>query len=405
MKVIQINCVYNTGSTGKITYDLHNELDKKGIQNLVYYGRGVKSNDQHTLKICTELYSYINHLYCNVTGLMYGSCYASTKKLQRLIKKEKPDVVHLQCINGYFVNIYKLIKWLNRHNIRTVMTFHAEFMFTANCGYAIECKKWKTGCGHCEQYKAITSSYIFDRTATSWKKMRDAFEGFEHLTIVSVSPWLMNRAKLSPFLNNYDHQVVLNGIDTDVFKPYDTTTLKQELAPKNEKILLYVTSYFTSDKNHIKGGYYIIELAKKLQYEHVKIIVAGDYDSNAIVPDNIQFIGKISDQKQLAQMYSMADITVLTSRRETYSMVTVESLCCGTPVVGFQAGAPEQIALQQWTQFVPYADVDALVKGIHDTWNQNMNSDCIRKDAMKKYSKEKMCENYLNIYKELCENK
>ena len=36
MKVIQINCVYNTGSTGKITYDLHNELDKKGIQNLVH---------------------------------------------------------------------------------------------------------------------------------------------------------------------------------------------------------------------------------------------------------------------------------------------------------------------------------------------------------------------------------
>ncbi len=33
-------------------------------------------------------------------------------------------------------------------------------------------------------------------------------------------------------------------------------------------------------------------------------------------------------------------------------MVTAESLCCGTPVVGFTAGGPESIAIDAFSNFV-----------------------------------------------------
>lgn len=119
----------------------------------------------------------------------------STNRLISVIKKEKPDIVHLQCINGYFVNIYRLINWLKKNNIKTVVTLHAEFMYTANCGHAFECEKWKTGCGKCPRLKRETKSLFIDGTAYSWRKMKKAFDGFknENLVITSVSLWLMER--------------------------------------------------------------------------------------------------------------------------------------------------------------------------------------------------------------------
>ena len=41
-------------------------------------------------------------------------------------------------------------------------------------------------------------------------------------------------------------------------------------------------------------------------------------------------------------------------------MVTAESLCCGTPVVGFKAGAPEQIAIKEFSEFVEYGDLNFI---------------------------------------------
>ena len=78
-------------------------------------------------------------------ALMTG-LYFPTKRLIKKIKKINPDIIHLQCINGDFVNIYYLLNWLKKSNKKVVLTLHAEFMYTGNCGNALQCEKWKTGC-------------------------------------------------------------------------------------------------------------------------------------------------------------------------------------------------------------------------------------------------------------------
>ena len=40
MKIIQVNCHYNYGSTGKIMYDVNNFLNKKGVESIQCYARG-----------------------------------------------------------------------------------------------------------------------------------------------------------------------------------------------------------------------------------------------------------------------------------------------------------------------------------------------------------------------------
>ena len=400
MKILQVNCVYKRGSTGKIVYDIHNVLKELGIESIVCYGRGQKEDESNVYKTSSEFIAKFNNIKSRFTGMQYSGSYLSTRKLISIIKHEQPDVVHLHCINGFFVNIYKLINFLKKNNIKTVLTLHAEFIYTGNCGYSYECNKWKKGCYKCQQLRHATNSYFFDRTNESWKKMNLAFDGFDDLIVTSVSPWLESRAKQSNILKDKKHCTILNGIDTEnTFYPREFKYLKEKHSLTDEKIILHVTANFTSD---VKGGKYIIELAKRLQNENIKIIVIGNTDKDMVLPRNIIDVGRIEDQSELAAYYSMADLTIITSKRETFSMVCAESLSCGTPVVGFEAGAPEQISLNEYSAFIKYGDIDELEKKVRVWINKKCESidklECI---SRKKYSKEKMSEAYINCYKEL----
>ena len=398
MKILQINCVYKKGSTGKIVYDIHNGLTNSGFESIVCFGRGNRTKEKNIYKISNEAYSKFNNLISRFTGYMYGGCFFSTRNIVNLIKKEKPDIIHLHCINGYFVNIYKLLEWLKKNNIKTVLTLHAEFMYTANCGHALECEKWKKGCGNCPRLKKETKSMFLDRTHESWEKMYNAFKNFSNLTIVSVSPWLMNRAKESPMLMDKRHITILNGIDTNIFKHYETDDLKNNMGLESKKIIFHATANFSDDVNNIKGGYYVLELAKMLKDENVQILVAGKCEPNIKVPSNVTLLGEVQDQKLLAKYYSMADVTLITSKRETFSMVTAESLCCGTPVIGFKAGAPEQIAIKEYSSFVEYGNINELNNKVKLLFSIGKDKE-IAKKASNKYSRLIMVDNYIKLYK------
>ena len=397
MKVAQVNVVFKKGSTGKIVYDLHSMLLENGHESIVCYGRKEMGSKKGIYKISSEIEAKFHALYARISGFSYSSSYFATKKLIHVLEKEQPDVVHLQCLNGYFVNIYKVLNYLKKNKIPTVLTLHAEFMYTGGCGHAYDCEKWKTGCGNCPQLKDATHSLLIDTTANQWEMMKSSFKNFENLKIVAVSKWLETRARISPILAGKEFYVIGNGIDTtNVFKPIPFDLLKEKHGLKDEKIALYVSPSFNSPS---KGGHFILELAKRLENENIKFIAVGfDGDEN-LLPKNIIGVRHTIDQIELAKYYSMADVTVLTSKRETFSMVCAESLSCGTPVVGFKAGAPEQIALKEYSEFVEYGDVDAL-ENILLKWldKDNGNLQELSKLAKEEYSRELMFKRYVTVY-------
>jgi len=404
MKVMQINCVYRDGSTGKIVYDIHAYLQKTGNTSVVCYGRGDAVDEHAIYKTCGETEARLNKLYARLTGVKFGGSFFSTKKVLKIIRKEKPDVVHLQGINGYFVNIFRLVTYLKNHRIPTVLTLHAEFMYTGSCGYALDCEKWKSGCGHCPRLKTETHTFFFDGTATSWKRMKKAFEGFDDLRVVSVSPWVQARAQQSPILNDKIHTMILNGVDTSLFRYRDPVPLREKLGIYNKKIVFHVTSFFSDQKDHIKGGYYVLEVAKYFAKadSNVLFIVAGAHEFNTDVPSNMHFLGNIRNQDMLATYYSMADITLLTSQRETFSMIVAESLCCGTPVVGFEAGAPEMIAIREFGSFVPHGDQALLLEQMKRyLYGENSDPMQISEAAKQKYGKDMMGQEYLALYRDM----
>lgn len=409
MKILQINNVYGVGSTGKLTKAIHQGLMSDGYSSVVIYGRGASEEDKNLYRVCGNLYGKFNSFISRLCGIPYGGCFISTIKIISIIKKEKPDVVHIQCINGNFVNIYRLIKWLNDNRIAVVLTLHAEFMYTANCGHSLECNRWLNGCSMCPDPYYADKSYFFDRTHDSFIRMKRAFSGFnDRLRVVSVSPWLMCRAKQSPILKDKIHSVILNAVDTSVFYYRNNKKRVYEYLASAEKdgIVFHATAMFRDTPDDIKGGEYVLKLAERMT-EFI-FIVAGKYKLSWSAPDNVFFLGEVQDQRLLAELYSAADITVISSKRETFSMICAESLCCGTPVAGFRAGGPEQISMKEFSSFVSYGDVDELERAARELikLKRRVSPELISEKAHKVYSQKSMLLQYEQIYRGLqCEQR
>ena len=404
MKILQINNVYNFGSTGKITRDIHHMLLQEGVESLVCYGRRYKTDDKGVIKICSEVYGKANNLLSRITGLPYGGCHLSTNKLIRIIRKEKPDIVHLQCLNGFFVNIYRLIEFLKQEQIPTVLTLHAEFMHTANCGHAFDCEKWKTGCGKCPELRRATGSYFFDRTHYSWKRMKKAFEGFEKLTVVGVSEWITQRAKESGmFADAYDIRCITNGISLENFDHNHPKYAEEDdkVADKyglkdDKKIVLHVTPSLYSQ---FKGGEYFLELSQSLSRDYQCVVVGTDSVANR--PDLI-CIPFTTNQKELASLYRLANLLVITSVAETYPTVCLEAQVCGTPVVGFDVGGVTETIQEGMGVAVPKGDVAMLRKAVYawsEAKNGDLNDSCLK--CARLFDRARMAQDYLKLYREL----
>lgn len=401
MRILQINSVYKSGSTGKIVADNADVLRGKGHEVFTCYGLGEDGIDLYSRKICSDAEHKVNALLARMDGIPFGGMYFSNGRFSRMVEEFQPDVVHVHCVNSFTINIYRLLKFLAQKNIKTLVTCHAEFFHTGSCGHAYECEKWVTGCHNCRVYRHETASWWFDRSATAWRKMRDAFKNFkpENIAITAVSPWLAERAGRSAILGRFRVTYVPNGADTKTFQYVSGTHhLERE---SYGKVVLFVAPYFNLEEHDLKGGRYIPRLAE-MNPDVKFVVVASRHDGHlADMPLNVQLWGRAKTQNELAQLYSEADATLILSRRETFSMVTAESLCCGTPVVGFEAGGPESIAIKTYSLFVEYGDLYALSDAMRQCFKFEFDKDEVSTKAIELYSKENMAKLYLAEYEKL----
>lgn len=404
MKIIQINVVADRGSTGKICACIDAALNDAGYNSQVYYGRKSDAIKERRYHFGLEWEAALSKIANRVGRMMYASSAIGTLRLLRHLRHEKPDIVHLHCINGYCVDIYKLLDFLADAKIKTVVTHHAEFFYTGNCGHSLDCNLFmkQDGCGDCPIPRTATGSLFLDRSNYAWNKMRNAFRKFDsdRLKFTAVSPWVAQRSQMSPVVSGYECQVVENGLDTSIFKIADDRTAARKMLPlKSQKIVLHVTASFSDSPLAFKGGGYVVELAKSMP-EIAFIVVASYHEVNGVLPPNLYLLGRTRDQIELAALYNAADLTVITSQRETFSMVTAESLCCGTPVAGFKAGGPETIGISPYCRFIERGDnpLSELRKVVLEMLNNNYDSRQIAALAKEKFSTETMVDNYLKVY-------
>lgn len=396
MRIALVNVVYKKGSTGIIVRDLAEAYRDDGHEVFVLYGRGKKINEPNVYKTGYEIEAGIHHAISRVSGNMYGGMPFSTLRLKRLLKKINPDVVHLHCLNGYFVNIPALLTFLKKRNVKVILTNHADFMFTANCGYSLWCNKWQSEeCRRCPRVKEFNGRFSLNRTHHFYLKMKKAFEGARNFHITAVSPWLAKRCQIAPMFQQIPVISILNGVKIVSPAADEPKDPYQEIkTDPTTKIILHVTSGFHYIE---KGGRFIYSLAEKLKGENIRFVVIGN-TKNEVDTENIRFLGRVNGPRQLAKYYAHADVTLLLSEAETFSLIVAESLIQGTPVVGFQAGGPESISIDEHSTFVKHGDVDALANALQQRLEIKPDRQRISCEAKGKYAISKSKEAYSNLF-------
>jgi len=179
-------------------------------------------------------------------------------------------------------------------------------------------------------------------------------------------------------------EIIPPGVDTNRFYQIPVDEAKEFIGiPENEKMILFVGRI-----EPLKGVDTLIKAISQLQQAdilsrcpHYLYIIGGDADSGQEkmneemhrlqdlriklgVGDLVIFLGK-RDQDSLQYYYSAAEMLVMPSHYESFGMVALESMACGTPVIATQVGGLQHLVLDQETGFtIPNDNPDALEEKI-----------------------------------------
>jgi glycosyltransferase involved in cell wall biosynthesis len=401
MRIAHISFV-ETGSSGNILNQLHQRLIENKFSSFVIYGLNNNIKSKNSYFLIPKFVQRINSIFCNLTGFAFIPIFSPHRKIKRLLLEINPNIIHLHLLNGYFVNVYKLFKILGDLNLPVVITNHAEFLYTGGCSYTLGCKRYEIGCGSCPQ-KGLNkpASILFDRSNIEWEMLVNSTKDTQNFTYVFVSEFLLNNAISSPILINRKKLVIWNGIDESIFH----YRINKKDSNLQQKVLGMSSILFVAPRldDKIKGFGELLKLSRLTIDLPLIFIVIGD-DSNLdskSYPSNFVFLGTVSDKTKMAEIYSLADVTLILSQVETFSMVMIESLSCGTPVVGFDVGAMKKIALNEYSSFVEPGDLYAVLDAINLHIKTGYNKHEISRIAHQSYSFNNTYKSYLGLYNDL----
>lgn len=397
MKIVEINTAHH-GSTGKIMVQIARTAESYGHEAYCF-----SRNWPQNRGPAGQYFGYVaENIVHHIMGPVFAKNeFMSTWGTRQLIKKLdriSPDIVHLHNLHGWYINIDLLFQYLKKKKIRVVWTLHDCWAFTGQCPYFVieNCDKWKTGCYSCPSFRQYPHTYI-DRTQKNWKLKKECFTGVDDLMLVTPSKWLAELVQES-YLKDYPVQVINNGIDLAVFKPTESNFREQHQISSSKKLLLGVAFGWGARK----GLDVFIELAKRLDPDKYQIVLVGTDDCvDQQLPNNIISIHRTQNQKELAEIYTAADLFVNPTREENYPTVNMESIACGTPVLTFRTGGSPEILDETCGSVVDCDDIDAMESEIHRILNQNLFTEdaCLRRAAS--FDMSERFREYINLYENI----
>lgn len=214
----------------------------------------------------------------------------------------------------------------------------------------------------------------------------------EKLQIVAVSNWLKDVVAQS-FLGNYPIETIENGVDLHRFYP-ELNTMKNQLGIQNVMVLCVANVWSPQ-----KGLADILEMARHARSNMTFVIVGLNERQNKSLPPDVVGFGKISEEQTLRTLYSAADVCVNPSRSETFGMVPLEALACGTPVIVYDVTGCSGIVDDSCGAKVPLASgwqglLDAAMR------YANWKPDCCRQRA-RQFDEDRCLQAYQALYMRL----
>ena len=344
MRALFVNSVCGIGSTGRICTDLAREYESKGYEVKIAYGRD-ETVPERFKKYAVRIGSDIDVKFHGAKSKLFdahglGSIRA-TKEFLKWADVYNPDLLWLHNIHGYYINYELLFAWIKHHpGMKVKWTLHDCWAFTGHCSYftIANCEKWKEQCEHCPQPKKYPARLLFDRSKRNYYRKKKAFCGVQDLTIITPSKWLANLVKES-FLQEYPVEVNYNTVNDEIFKP-TPSDFRNRYGLQDKKIVLGVASPW----DERKGLEDFLWLSNRLDDNYRIVLVGLTENQIKTMPKNVLGIQRTNSPKELAEIYTAADVFINPTHEDNYPTTNLEAKGCGVAVLTYRiGGSPESV--------------------------------------------------------------
>lgn len=419
MNIVHLNTSDISGGAARAAYRLHQGLRGIGVDSSMYV-RNKTSKDEYVQSYDATAESPLQRirdkLFRRWLNYRYGKYQQSIPNKVDLFSQDRTvngrRVVE-KCPNADIYNLH----WINKFvdplhffkvtNAPVVWTLHDMNPLTGGCHVNAGCHKFEHKCGACPQ---LGSDKEYDLSRKVWERKWSAYhravEKDKRLHIVAISKYMAKKVEASSLLAKAPLYTIPHGLNHNVFRPTPTEGLKNALGiPKQHQTILFVADYGT----RVKGFDLLSKALSNLETKRVTLLSIGSGNAEENLHLSHKHIGRISNDNLLAVMYSFADVFVIPSRQESFGQTALESMACGTPVVGFDIGGIPDIVRPGKTGWLAEPEsVRSLSNAIETALSNEeararMGKEC-RNVVEREYTLDVQANAYRDLYRKLIES-
>ena len=221
--------------------------------------------------------------------------------------------------------------------------------------------------------------------------------------LVSPSRWLAAEAR-RVISDQVRVEIIPYGVPIDLFRPVPAAVARKELGLPHDRCLLGLAAASFDAR---KGSDVFLAAVRQLTHERFGLVIWGD-DAHCPWPAGIEIrrFGFVADPAQMRRLYSACDLFVCPSRLDNLPNTVLESLACGTPVVGSAVGGIPEMVRPGETGWL-YADnqsdacAAALCSAILEKEAWPRYRERCRRLAETEYAPPRQAQAYLRLFAEL----
>lgn len=370
---IGITCYPSVGGSGIIATELGKQLAEKGheihfITSSIPFRLNTYHPNIHFHEVEVNQYAVFKYPPYDLT---------LASKIAEVAERENLDIIHAHYALPHAVCAY-LAKQMLKRNIGIVTTLHGTDI---------------TVLGYDPSLKDL---------------IRFAIESSDRVTAVSSALAAETYDLIKP---EKKIETIYNFIDERVYLKKNTAVIKEKhgILP-DEKVVIHVSNF-----RKVKRVQDVIRVFHNIAGKtKAKLLLVGDGPEKSTACELIRKYGledqvlMLGNQDRVEELYSISDLKLLLSEKESFGLVLLEAMACGVPCIGTNIGGIPEVIKNNVSGFlVDVGDVTAATARAMSILEDEQLSNRFTKAAIEmlenEFSSKKIVSQYEQIYADLAE--
>ncbi|MCY9376382.1 N-acetyl-alpha-D-glucosaminyl L-malate synthase BshA [Bacillus sp. T17B1] len=370
---IGITCYPSVGGSGIIATELGKQLAEKGheihfITSSIPFRLNTYHPNIHFHEVEVNQYAVFKYPPYDLT---------LASKIAEVAERENLDIIHAHYALPHAVCAY-LAKQMLKRQIGIVTTLHGTDI---------------TVLGYDPSLKDL---------------IRFAIEASDRVTAVSSALAAETYDLIKP---EKKIETIYNFIDECVYLKKNTVAIKEKhgILP-DEKVVIHVSNF-----RKVKRVQDVIRVFRNIAGKtKAKLLLVGDGPEKSTACELVRKYGlenhvlMLGNQDRVEELYSISDLKLLLSEKESFGLVLLEAMACGVPCIGTNIGGIPEVIKNNVSGFlVDVGDVSAATARAMSILEDEQLSKRFTEAAMEmlknEFSSQKIVSQYEQIYADLAE--